>query len=108
MTQVPVPLDRIFLDDLVVAPRSSTLHHGGGEGPKVRESPWWVFLACERLPGHLGAGQSSIAFRARTTSGRVFAGEVRIVDRRDDAYGTELILAGLRPLATPPHSDHRR
>lgn len=31
MTTVPIPLDRIFLDDLAMCPRSSLLHVGPGD-----------------------------------------------------------------------------
>lgn len=61
-----------------------------------------MYLASERLPIDLDTGPASISFRGGTVSGREIAGDVRIVDRHDDAYGTVLILVGLRPLATDP------
>lgn len=56
MTLVPIPLDRIFLDDLDTCPRSSMLRMGAGDRPELRASPWWVYVASARLPNGLGPG----------------------------------------------------
>ena len=100
MTTVPIPLDRILLDDLAICPRSSMLRVGPGDRPELRASPWWVYMASPRLPDDLGTACSKVGFRAATAGGRQISGDVQIVCRHDDAYGTELILSGLRPLGT--------
>ena len=63
-------------------------------------SPWWVYVASERLSSHLITSNTSVGFRGQTAGGREIGGEVKIVGRRDNAYGTELMLSGLRPLVS--------
>lgn len=104
MTNVPIPLDRIFLDHLAICPRSSMLRVGPGDRPELRASPWWVYMASARLPNDLGTVCSKVGFRGATAGGREIGGDVQIVGRHDDAYGTELILSGLRPLRTDSES----
>lgn len=104
MTTVPIPLDRIFLDDLAICPRSSMLRVGPGDRSELRASPWWVYLASARLPDHLGSACSRVNFRGSTAGGRQISGGVQVVGRHDDAYGTELILSGLLPLGTDSES----
>lgn len=99
MQQTPVALDRIHLDRVAFAPRSSTLHFGAGTHPELRSSPWWVYVASERLPGSVTGGTSHVEFRALTPSGRELGGEVAIVERIDDERGTRLILSGLGPMS---------
>ncbi len=91
-------LDRVSLDDFTVRRLSATLHFGGGEHPDTRDSPYWVYLACEPIPERYDVSPRSVWLEASTVSGRSVRAEVRIVARRDDAYGSELILAGLGPL----------
>jgi len=107
MTTVPIPLDRIFLDDLAICPRSSMLRVGPGERPELSARPWWVYVASVRLPNDLSTARSKVGFRGATTGGREISGDVRIVGRHDDADGTELILSGLRPLGTDSESKAR-
>ena len=107
MTTVPIPLDRIVLDDLAICPRSSMLHVRPGDRPEVRASAWWVYMASARLPNDLGTACSKVGFRGTTAGGREISGDVQIVGRSDDAYGTKLILSGQRPLGTDPASGAR-
>jgi hypothetical protein len=100
MHRPSIALDRIVLDRHAIAPRSSTLHIGAGERPELQSSPWWVYLAGERLPASLSESHDPMLFRASTAGGRELGGEVRVVERLDDPRGTRLILAGLRPLAS--------
>jgi hypothetical protein len=96
-----IALDRIQLDRLAFAPRSSTLHLGRGRRPELQDSPWWVYVAGERLPASVHAGHAAVAFRGMTTGGHELGGDVEIVERLDDAHGTRLVLSGRHPL-----SDH--
>jgi len=98
MTADPIPLDRIFLDRLVVCPHSAMLRPFPGDDPEFKSSPWWVRIASARLPKELDASHPPIDFRGFTVSGREMCGDARIVARQDDRYGTTLILAGLGPL----------
>jgi len=98
MKRAPIPLDRVRLDRLAFAPRASMLHVGGGPGPGLRNCPWWVSVAGPRMPANVRAGGSRIAFGATTVAGRQLGGDVVVVERLDDAYGTRLVLAGRRPL----------
>ena len=107
MTIVPILLDCIILDDLAICPRSSMLRVGPGDRPELRASPWWVYMASARLPDDLGTTCSEVGFRGTTAGGRQISGDVQIVGRRDDPYGTELILSGLRPLGTDSESKAR-
>lgn len=107
MTTVPIPLDRIVLDDHAICPLSSMLRVGPGDRPELRTSPWWVYVASARLPDDLGTTSSKVGFRGATAGGRQISGDVQIVGRRDDAYGTELILSGLGPLGTDSDSEAR-
>ena len=64
-------------------------------------------------PPGIVASDVDLPFRGLTAGGTMITGAVRVVDRHDDAYGTELLLAGLgapvtapiRPAAeiSPPH-----
>jgi len=67
MSSSGTPIDRITLATDAFAPRSSLLHLGPGKRPGLRE----------------------------TAQGTVVTGMVRVAGRHDDAYGTELLLAGL-------------
>lgn len=67
MTNIGIPLDRISLDQIAVCPRSAMLRLGGGDRPKLRESPWWVYVASESLPSDLDTSHASISFRGETT-----------------------------------------
>lgn len=91
-------LDRVSLDNVPVRRLSATLHHGAGGHPGTRESPYWVYLACEPVPGRYDVSPRGVWLEASTVSGRRIGAEVRIVARHDDGYGTELILSGLAPL----------
>jgi hypothetical protein len=51
------------------------------------------------MPANVRAGGSRIAFGATTVAGRQLGGDVVVVERLDDAYGTRLVLVGRRPLA---------
>lgn len=88
-------LNRVSLDGFLVRRRSATLHFGASDRPATRESSWWVYLACERSPGRFEASAEPVSLSASLVSGREIHGTVRIIERRDDAYGSELILAGL-------------
>ena len=87
-------LDRISLDGFAVRRRSATLHFGGGDRPETRDSPWWVYLGCEPIPARYDVSPRPMWLRASTISGRRIEALARIVARRDDGYGTELILTG--------------
>jgi hypothetical protein len=91
-------LDRVSLDDLTVRRRSATVHFGGGTHPDTRDWPYWVYLGCGPIPERYAVSPRSRWLEASTVSGRSVRAEVRIVARHDDAYGAELILAGLGPL----------
>lgn len=91
-------LDRVSLDDFTVRRLSATLHRGPGDHPGTRQSPWWVYLACEAIPGRYDVRPGRLWLRASTVTGRSIRAEVTIVGRLDDRYGTRLILAGLGPL----------
>jgi hypothetical protein len=91
-------LDCVSLDDLTLRRRSATLHHGHGDHPGTRHSPWWVYLACTAIPARYDVSRRVLLLRASTVSGRSIRAAVRIVGRDDDEYGTRLILAGLGPL----------
>jgi hypothetical protein len=96
------PIDRITLAGDAFAPRSSVLHLGPGDRPGLHDCSWWVYAAARRLPPRILASDRAIPFRGETTHGTVIAGHVRIADRHDDAYGTELLLAGLgSPVSAP-------
>lgn len=91
-------LDRVALAGFVMHRRSATLHVGS-EDPRIPNgSPWWVSLACARIPDRYRVSQVPIRLEARLISGRAIRGEVTIVERHDDAYGTQLLLAGIGPL----------
>lgn len=92
-------LNRISLDDFTVHRLSATLRYGGGDHPGTRQSSWWVSLACEAIPGRYDVSARPVRLHGSTVSGRSVGGDVRIVARHDDGYGTQLILAGLGPLA---------
>ena len=91
-------LDGVSLDDFTVHRLSATLHRGPGDHPGTRQSPWWVYLACGAIPVRYDVGSRKVWLRASTVTGRSIRAEVTIVGRRDDGYGTRLILAGLGPL----------
>ena len=91
-------LDRVSLDGLVVRRRSAALRLGAGERPGTSQSPWWVYLACARIPDGYRVGARAVRLDASMIDGREVHADVTIVDRLDDAYGTTLILAGLDPL----------
>ena len=102
MSDPGTPIDRITLAGDVFAPRSALLHLGRGDRPGLQDCQWWVYAAASRLPSRVVASYEALTFRGETTRGTMFTGEVRIADRRDDAYGTELLLAGLgSPLSAP-------
>lgn len=52
-------LDRVSLDGFTVRRVSATLHFGGGEHPDTRDSPYWIYLACEPIPERRYAASSS-------------------------------------------------
>ena len=68
----------------------------------MQDCQWWVYAAARRLPARLAASEGALSFRGETTRGTVIIGKVRIADRRDDAYGTELLLAGVGSPASSP------
>jgi len=90
-------LNRVSLDGIVVRRLSAALRYEDGDRPSTRGSPWWAYLACELLPSRCRVG-SQLHLEATLVSGRRFDGMAKIVERRDDAYGTTLILAGIEPL----------
>jgi hypothetical protein len=98
----PLNLDRVSLDGFAVHRLSAALHYGRGDHPGTRQSPWWVYLACGTAPGRYDVSPLPVRLLASTVSGRSVQGDVRIVARQDDGYGTQLLLAGLgqRPTAT--------
>jgi hypothetical protein len=99
MTGSGIALDRIILDGVSIHPRSAMLRIRPSDRALPGRSPWWVYVASERLPSDLHTSDASVGFRGQTAGGREFGGEVQILGRRDSAYGTELTLSGLRPLA---------
>jgi hypothetical protein len=96
------PIDRITLATDAFAPRSSLLHLGPGEHPGLLECSWWVYAATHRLPPRILASDAALSVRGETAQGTVVTGMVRVADRHDDAYGTELCLAGLGALVGGP------
>jgi hypothetical protein len=102
MNSPGTPIDRITLATDAFAPRSSLLHLGPGERPGLLHCAWWVYAAAHRLPPRIIASDAALSFRGETAQGTVVTGMVRVADRRDDAYGTELLLAGLgAPVSGP-------
>ncbi len=102
MADSGTPIDRITLAGDAFAPRSSLLHVGPGDRPGLEGCAWWVYAASRRLPPRILASDEALPFRGQTATGMVITGSVRVVDRHDDAYGTELLLAGLdSPLGVP-------
>lgn len=102
MTSPGTPIDRITLAADAFAPRSSLLHLGPGERPGLLDCSWWVYAAAHRLPPRILASDAVLPFRGETAQGTVVTGMVRVADRHDDAYGTELLLAGLgAPVSGP-------
>jgi hypothetical protein len=95
MSDSGTPIDRITLAEDVFAPRSSLLHQGPGDRPSLHDCSWWVYAAVHRLPPRILASEAALPFGGETAQGTVITGMVRIADRHDDAYGTELLLAGL-------------
>ena len=102
MTSTGIAMDRITLDGISIRPRSAMLRIRPSDRAVPWRSPWWVYIASERLPRDLVISDASVGFRGQTAGGREICGEVRILGRRDNAYGTELMLSGLRPLPTAP------
>jgi hypothetical protein len=100
MTGSGIALDRIILDGVSIHPRSAMLRMRPDDGAVPWKSPWWVFVASERLPSDLDTSNIPVGFRGLTAGGREIGGDVQILGRRDNAYGTELMLSGLRPLAS--------
>ncbi len=100
MTGSGIALDRISLDGVSIHPRSAMLRVRPSDDAVAWSSPWWVYVASERLLGDLDTSNAPVGFRGHTAGGREIDGEVKIVGRRDNTYGTELMLFGLRPLAS--------
>ena len=100
MTGRGIALDRIIVDGVSIHPRSAMLRMRPSDRAVPWRSPWWVYVASERLLGDLDTSNAPVGFLGQTAGGRVIDGEVKIVGRRDNAYGTELMLFGLRPLAS--------
>jgi len=107
MTSTRVALDRIILDGITIHPRSAMLRMRPEDRSGLWRSPWWVHIASESLPNKLDASPAPIGFRGDTAGGREIVGDVQILGRRDGAYGTELMLLGLRPLTTAAASGVR-
>jgi len=108
MTGSAIALDRISLDGVSIHPRSAMLRVRPRDDAVAWSSPWWVYVASERLLDDLDTSNAPVGFLGQTAGGREIDGEVKIVGRRDNAYGTELMLFGLRPLASEADvSSHR-
>jgi len=90
-------LDRVRIDGVLVHRLSATLRVGIDDPRVPADSPWWVYLGCQPIPGHFGVGRL-LQLDAQLVGGRSIRGQARIVERQDDGYGTELILAGVHPL----------
>ena len=99
MTSTGIALDRITLNEVTICPRSAMLRTRPSDRTVRWRSPWWVYIASEHLPSDLDISSGSVGFRGQTAGGREISGEVRILGRRDNAYGTELMLSGLRPVS---------
>ena len=99
MSSTGIALDRIILDGIGIHPRSATLRIRPVDRAVPWRSPWWVYVASARLPSDLHTSDAPVGFRGQTAGGREIGGEVQILGRRDNAYGTELMLSGIRPLA---------
>ena len=95
MSDSGTPIDRITLADDSFAPRSALLHIGPADRHGVPDCSWWVSAAARRLPPRIVASDAGLPFRGLTAGGTVISGTVRVADRHDDAYGTELLLAGV-------------
>jgi hypothetical protein len=72
-------LDSVSLDDFTVRRLSAMLHFGGGDHPDTRDSPYWVYLACEPIAERYDVSPRSVWIEASTVSGRSVRVEVRIV-----------------------------
>jgi hypothetical protein len=106
MSNSGTPIDRITLAGDAFAPRSSLLHLGPGDRPGLQDCSWWVYAAARKLPPRIQASNAALTFRGETSHGTVITGTVRVADRLDDGYGTELLLAGLAsPVSAPIGSD---
>lgn len=79
-----VVLERVILDGVAFAPRSSTLRSVRGG--------WSVYLAVRRLPAGIDGEGQVVDFTGETVGGERFSGRLRIVARRDDSYGPVLEL----------------
>jgi hypothetical protein len=92
--QRTIHLDRVVIDGFAVRRRSATLRwelreqraSGPGRG-------WRAYIACALLPARFQAGPSPIRLDATLPDGRTLSTAAMIVERRDDAYGTVLLLA---------------
>lgn len=98
MSTPELNLGRVSIDGFVVHRLSATLHPAGAPRRGVPEGAWWVSLACGPMPERYAAGPAVRELHASTISGHEIRAAVRILERRDDHYGTELILCGLSPL----------
>lgn len=92
-----LPLNSVALDGVPVRRLSAVLHPGRGATESTRSSPWWVYLGCETLPASFAVSDRPITLSAALVSGDRIQAQVVIVERRDDPYGTELILSGREP-----------
>jgi len=95
MSDSGTPIDRITLAGDSFAPRSSLLHVGARSHPDLQDCSWWVHAAARRLPPRILASDADLPFRGLTAQGTLITGTVRVAVRHDDAYGTELLLAGV-------------
>ena len=77
-------LERVILNGVALAPRSSTLRSIRGG--------WSVYLSVRRLPPAIGGEGQVIDFTGETVGGEQFSGRLRIAARHDDTYGSVLEL----------------
>jgi hypothetical protein len=85
-------LNRVSLNGRSVHRLSAVLHAGASPRSGLSDAPWWIYLACESLSAEYQLGDASMRLSATTVSGQVLEAAVAVIDRRDDGYGTVLIL----------------
>jgi hypothetical protein len=91
--QRTIHLDRVALDGFVVRRRSATLRWEPRDlGSSEPGLGWHAYIACASLPVRFQADLHPVLLDATLPDGRTLSTAAIIVERRDDAYGTVLLL----------------